>query len=105
MKGLESKIEFPMVANPELESIDDAAFAPLTAGAPAANAAAAAFGSPVAGGGQGSADAGPEAPDSEGAPSNEAPSEDQPEETPMPEKRQNFFESWVKKFVKFIDEE
>jgi len=105
MKGLESKIEFPMVANPELESIDDAAFAPLTAGAPAANAAAAAFGSPVAGGGQTPANTEPEVPESEGTPSNEAETDDASASNSMPQKRQNFFESWVQKFVKFIDEE
>jgi hypothetical protein len=102
---LESKIEFPMVANPELESIDDAAFAPLTAGAPAANAAAAAFGSPVEGGGQAPANTEPEVPESEGTPSNEAETDDASASNSMPQKRQNFFESWVQKFVKFIDEE
>jgi cell division ATPase FtsA len=105
MKGLESKIEFPMVANPELESIDDAAFAPLTAGAPAANAAAAAFGASAKGVEHAPTDAGTEVPESEAAPSNELETDDASASNSMPQKRQNFFESWVQKFVKFIDEE
>jgi cell division ATPase FtsA len=106
MKGLESKIEFPMVANPELEPMDDAAFAPLSAGVAAPNAAATAFGSPALGAEALSTADSPMAPlgNDDGA-SNEDANEAALPQDSMPQKRQNFFESWVQKFVKFIDEE
>jgi hypothetical protein len=44
-------------------------------------------------------------PESEGSPSNETETDDASASNSMPQKRQNFFESWVQKFVKFIDEE
>ena len=113
MKGLESKIEFPMVTNPELESVYSPEFAPLgQAPAPqpisaggAASTAAAAF-APTNG-----TNAAPIAPNPlEALPTDstgEAESTDT-ETQPTPEltgKRPNFFESWVNRFVKFIDEE
>ena len=106
MKGLESKIEFPMVANPELEPMDDAAFAPLSAGVAAPNAAATAFGSPAFGTDAPPTADSPMAPlgNDDGATSENAHDEALPQDS-MPQKRQNFFESWVQKFVKFIDEE
>jgi cell division protein FtsA len=99
MKGLESKIEFPMVTNPELESVYSPEFAPL------GQAPAAAF-APTNG-----TNAAPIAPNPLNALSIDTPGEGESADTEsnttpeLASKRPNFFESWVNRFVKFIDEE
>lgn len=117
MKGLESKIEFPMVTNPELESVLNPVFAPIGSasvgsapvGAPAAVPAGAAMGagaSALTASGAVAATAAPSPMDALAPESKAEEVEVDPAATPeLTGKRPNFFESWVQRFVKFIDEE
>jgi cell division protein FtsA len=113
MKGLESKIEFPMVTNPELESVFSPEFAPLaqpSAPMPSpvsmpTTSAAGAF-APTAATGTASTAPNPmEALSPESTGEGESADAETAPNSELTGKRPNFFESWVHRFVKFIDEE
>ena len=113
MKGLESKIEFPMVTNPELESVFNPEFAPTgqtsapmpSAASTLATSAAGAF-APTAGKETTSTAPNPmEALSTESTGEGETAGAETASTPELTGKRPNFFESWVHRFVKFIDEE